>query len=123
MLGQDEWFWVFVSLVMGNVLVGMPALLILGALIPRQVKNSYLCPPYYTLAELKWRGVFPISLVNQAALACMFVWPHLGLERKVLPKGGELSPAYRMALKLYFWLTVVTVPTAIISLAAYKMSY
>lgn len=112
MLSHDQWFLLFYYLVMGNLVVGIPTLLLLGAFLPKDLKQRYFCVPYYRAAEMKWLSVFPLSLIAYASLGAMFVWPRLGRKRQIIAKGNELGLVYRMVMQVYFWLTVITVPAA-----------
>lgn len=122
MLNHDQWFLLFYYLVMANFLVGTPLLLLLGLFTPKEITQRYFCVPHYTASEIKWLRIFPFSLIAHASLAAMFVWPRLGKKRQVVPKGGELSAAFRVVMQVYFWLTVITVPLALMILLGLSLN-
>lgn len=113
MLSHDQWFLVFYYLVMVNVVVGMPLLLLLGLFTPKAITQRHFCVPYYSATEMKWLSIFPISLVAHASLAAMFVWPRLGEKRQIVPKGTELNRVFRWLMYGYFFLTITTLPLAL----------
>lgn len=112
-MNTEAMFLVFFWLVMGNLVIGVPMLLLISACLPEGVKVDYYRSPFYSAAELRWLKKFPLSVFNNAALACMFVWPRLGKKRGVVSMGDELSLWYRAMLHSYFWATTITLIIAI----------
>lgn len=122
MLNYDQWFLLFFYLVVINFALGTPLLLLLGLLTPKELTAKYFCVPYYSARELRILGLFPFSLIAHASLAAIFVWPRLGIKRDIQPKGGELNPSYRFAMQLYFWLTIITLPLALLILLGLRFA-
>lgn len=112
-MNAETTFLVFFWLVMGNLLVGVPLLLLISVCLPERVKSEYYRQPFYSERELRWLTQFPLSVFNNAALASMFVWSRLGKKRGVVAMGDELPGWYRGLLHGYFWVTTITLVIAI----------
>lgn len=108
----DTAFWVFYWLVMANLLIGVPALVLMSLGMPDSLRISYYRQPYFQPSELAWLSRFPLSVFNDVALASMFVWPRLAKKRGVVPVGGELPQWLHLSLRVYFAATVLSLSVA-----------